>query len=278
VLGLAATHLDMRQPGMNTLGLEYRQSSLRSLKEEIARGAELSLTELDALLATCLALTAQISYVKDGFCEFIVSLRSCGLVTATIFAKETASQSIFWTRGDEHMEEMASRFAGDARLDHRIRQAAAQSLKAVGSLCSCTTHSVFYQLLLDTVTAPHPWQGYVNFTKIYAALTTMTPSNIDQLTSTTDPVAQLLQVHFLAIQAVLTPFTVAEAGEHAAFVPVLPLSVWVEDIACKLGDEWLELAQWPLRVIAATKVLAEQDWLSFQTLARQVSTVPEPFS
>ena len=283
LLALAETHRKTREPRAwpPVAGLEHRSKAICGVNKAISAGSSLSQLELDSLLATCFILTTQTSYMEQSLRELITLLRGCGLVTALPRARPPAAASLFRTGDSDHIGAMAASFVGKRSIDGKIVEAAAQSLAATTKSHLQGAHAQFWNLLFDTVNAlgDRPWQAYLSFTKIYAALLSHPSRDIQQLLDEKEAVSQVLLIQFVATQAIVSLLTICEAGDRAAYMPTQPFASWIESKSEHLDDSARSACTaWPAQVARAVREAGNMPWPSFRSLADRVGNEPAVFS
>ena len=282
LLALAATHLGAVRGEPPFRGLWYRNAAIRGLNQAISQ-TSLDHGNLDAALGATYALTFQSSYIEDGFGDFVTFLRGCSVVAAALWKhKSLATSSIFQLDVILQTKEVALQLDHSVTIDRTIGLAALQSLLVIEELCPArASYLLFYNTLVDTVQAilhQDVFAAYSKFTKVYQAILFLPQAEAKQLANLEHNTARLLGIHFIAIQAIMSPITVHEAGEHAALVPVDAMKAWVQAVRHHLPMRLEPAFRWPVCVASSIDSSGNNTWHSLCDLAYKVVNHPNMFS
>ncbi|KAK2734998.1 hypothetical protein FQN55_002327 [Onygenales sp. PD_40] len=255
ILALSASDMSLRtEPGQSSTALSHRQLAITGLNRALS-ASELASSDIDAMLATCYALTFQSSYIGDGICDFITMLQGCSLLTRLI--SQSSHHGIIMGTPDWHLKYMESRFCEFPVIDEGIAQCTLQSLTDLESMLEHPAERCLHQLLVDAVA---PLQSsstlaYLNFSKIFGTVALLPRDYIDHIIDSQNTTSQILLLHFVVVQVILTPITVIENVKRVGQYPVGGMLAWADSICQNLRNRQVRSSciSWPSSVVTAIR-------------------------
>ncbi|KAJ4347568.1 hypothetical protein N0V95_005305 [Ascochyta clinopodiicola] len=261
ILALSASHLDaISSSGVAEQAIQHRILAVKSLNEALSVPPK-SKSEQDARMAAALALTFQSSHLQDGLAEFLTMVRGCNLIASdeislgTDSASNTdPSSSIIKAFGEDgHLQQMKHRI-GTAPPFSCLNQGdldlAATSLSSIEHLnMSPFEHAYWSALNITVQNAYHrPIDAYTSFVTLYNIPSRWSHDEFQAFIDPNNTVAQILQAHFIAVQAILTPILYLErVGFEGINAPTAVMS-WIEGLYKNVPLHLRHYVEWPRQV------------------------------
>ncbi|KAF3052499.1 hypothetical protein E8E11_011218 [Didymella keratinophila] len=193
ILALSASHLDaVSNTGAAEQAIRHRILAVKSLNEALSVPPK-SRSEQDARMAAALALAFQSSHLQDGLAEFLTMA----------FGEEG------------HFRQMKNRIGGGTQyscVNHEDLDLAAISLRSIEYLSMSSFEKTYWSALNTTVHQAYdrPIEAYTSFVTLYNIPSRWTHDEFQAFIDPNNSVAQILQAHFIAVQAILTPILYLE--------------------------------------------------------------------
>ncbi|KAE8383702.1 hypothetical protein BDV26DRAFT_287124 [Aspergillus bertholletiae] len=268
ILCLGATHLSLITPDgsrYTTLAVTHRGQALRMLGNALAKGEdECSKAELDFMLATVYALTFQANYMVDGFVDFAIMVRGCGLITQRILNKHHGSDRFKLLTDDAITRDVAPQIPSTrccSYTDPDSLHTSIATLHHIEPLLSSNIHRTAYAALLDTYTALHhsARHAFLAFTCFYDGWGRVGTREFMDFLHPRNHVSRLLFLHYVVASIMLRPvFETLRNPRRLVFpkddLPLLQRGVCIYDC---LPASLQGLVDWQFRFIAAEKAVLE---------------------
>lgn len=135
-------------------------------------------------------------------------------------------------------------------IDHEDLDLAISSLHSIAYLGMSSFERTYWHALDDTVQCAYdrPIEAYISFVKLYNIPSCWIHDEFQSFINPYNSVAQILQAHFIAIQAILTPILYLERiGFEGANAPTLVMS-WIQGIYKNLPRRLRRYVEWPKQV------------------------------
>ncbi|UPX17170.1 uncharacterized protein EKO05_0007542 [Ascochyta rabiei] len=252
ILALAASHLDaVSSISVAEQAIQHRILAVKSLNEALSVPPK-SKSEQDARMAAALALAFQSSHLQDGLAEFLTMVRGCNLIASD--GLSLGSDSPFKAFGeDSHLQQMKHRI-GTAPPFSCLNQGdldlAATSLSSIGYL-NMSPFEHAYRSALDTTIQnayDRPIDAYTSFVTLYNIPSRWSNDEFQAFIDPNNSIAQILQAHFIAVQAILTPILYLErVGFEGINAPTAVMS-WIEGIYRNVPHHLRHHCEWPRQV------------------------------
>ncbi|KAJ4378422.1 hypothetical protein N0V86_006125 [Didymella sp. IMI 355093] len=252
ILALSASHLDaLSNTGAAEQAIQHRILAVKSLNEALSVPPK-SRSEQDARMAAALALAFQSSHLQDGLTEFLTMVRGCNLIASgdTTFGSESAFNAF---GEDSHLQHMKNRIGGGTQyscVNHEDLNLAALSLRSIEYLNMSSFEKTYWSALNTTVQQAYdrPIEAYTSFVTLYNVPSRWTHDEFQAFIDPNNSVAQILQAHFIAVQAILTPILYLErVGFEGVDAPTALMS-WIEGIYRNVPHHLRHHVEWPRQV------------------------------
>jgi len=169
MLALGASHLDRVAPVAehSVNAIVHRGHAMAGLSRVLAK-TDRAHGELDAMVATCYALTFQSTYMGDGLLDFITMVRGCALITGNIL--KDRSPTAFNLQPNWHHMFMEPRLKGLPIVHQPLLDDAILALEEVKPLLVTETDQQFHYALMKVVhgLSRSTRQGYTAFIFMYS--------------------------------------------------------------------------------------------------------------
>lgn len=135
-------------------------------------------------------------------------------------------------------------------VNHEDLNLAALSLRPIEHLRMSCFEQTYWAALDTTVQQAYdrPIEAYTSFVTLYNIPSRWTHDEFQAFIDPNNSVAQILQAHFIAVQAILTPILYLErAGFEGIDAPTAVMS-WIEGIYRNVPHHLRHLVEWPRQV------------------------------
>ncbi|XPT00576.1 hypothetical protein M3J09_009727 [Ascochyta lentis] len=252
ILALAASHLDaVSNTGVAEQAIQHRILAVKSLNEALSVPPK-SKSEKDARMAAALALAFQSSHLQDGLAEFLTMVRGCNLIASGEVS--TCSDLAFNAFGEDgHLRQMKDRISTTPQFNcptHEDLGLAATSLASIEYLNMSPFENMYWSALDTTVQNAYnrPIDAYTSFVALYNIPSRWSHDEFQAFIDPNNSTAQILQAHFIAVQAILTPILYLErVGFEGVNAPTAVMS-WIEGIYRNLPHHLKHHVEWPRQV------------------------------
>ncbi len=255
ILSLSASHLTaIGALDCPNEALSHRHLAVQGLNSAMARVSTSTAPEQDAMLAACYALTFESSYAGIGITDFITMVRGCALVTGQI--QDSASESSFDLEQDAHFKFMETRVSNLPIIQGPLVSAALLSFEQIEPLLSDPVDRKFYSLLLAVLvplSSGDSLAAYISFTRVFTVFYETSHAEFLHFIDPDNHMAQILLLHFIAVQMIGVPLTRREWDQRAFNNPRLILGTikWAQTIYRNLTLSERGYVDWPMRVVNA---------------------------
>ncbi|KAL1647015.1 hypothetical protein SLS61_007612 [Didymella pomorum] len=252
ILALSASHLDaVSNAGAAEQAIRHRILAVKSLNEALSVPPK-SRSEQDARMAAALALAFQSSHLQDGLAEFLTMVRGCNLIASdnTTFGSESAFNAF---SEECHLQKMKNRIGGSTQyscVNPEDLDLAALSLRSIEYLNMSTFEKTYWSALNTTVhqACDRPIEAYTSFVTLYNIPSRWRHDEFQAFVDPNNSIAQILQAHFIAVQAILTPILYLErVGFEGINAPTAVMS-WIEGIYRNVPHHLRHHVEWPRQV------------------------------
>lgn len=257
LLALGASHLTRVSPptDYNTAAIVHRGQAIKGLNEALAKGSR-DYGELDAMLATCYALTFQASCMGDGMTDFITMVRGCALITAQIHKDNSATA--FNVGKDNHLRIIGPRLDQLPVLDHSLLNSAILSVQALSPLLQSMADQELQTAMLSVLFALQQSSkaGYLNFIRIYDIFIGMGHDQFNAFVDLNNIPSQLLMAHFVSLQMLMIPLTLHEWPERinpAKAKVLLGMVEWGDNIFLRTPASVSPYLEWPRAIMQTVR-------------------------
>jgi hypothetical protein len=261
LLSLSCSHLNATtlSPDL-TLSHHHRALAVSGLNTAMSHSSTASPSELDAMLATCYALTFESSYAGIGITDFITMVRGCALMTGQII--ETGVPTTFWLPKNAHYRFMESRLSNLPVISGPLVDSAITSFEQLEPLLTKPVDRRFYSLLLEMILplrAGNSAAAYIGFTCAFSPFYDTTHAEFLDFIHPDNHIAQILLLHFLALQMLVIPLTRREWDNRAFNNPRLIMGPvrWGQRIFEALPVQKRAYVAWPMRVVNSVLSLVQ---------------------
>ncbi|KAF3479577.1 C6 zinc finger domain-containing protein [Arthroderma uncinatum] len=219
ILGLGAAHLSIIRPNGDPVtaanAIEHRGIALKGLHKLMAK-PDLSVQELDALLATCYALTMQSGYMFDALVDFVIFIRGCSLVTTKIKQKN-AAKSIFPLEETENLTKFLPEPMAPIIVNPALLQRGIESLQSLTPLLEDEVHTYFRKCLLDTLFAVQESSNdaFLTYEKNYSAWYDISEAQFANFISPKNTTTLILFAYHIATETLMIPLLASVLPERA---------------------------------------------------------------
>ncbi|KAK2827863.1 hypothetical protein FQN49_007266 [Arthroderma sp. PD_2] len=254
ILGLGAAHLSIIRPNGDPItaanAIEHRGKALKGM-QGIMTKQDLSSRELDALLATCYALTMQSGYMFDALTDFVIFIRGCVLVTYKIEQKNAADSVFPWEKTARRTR-FVPESTGPLMVDPTLLQSGIESLQSLTPLLEDEVHIHFRKCISDTLIAVRDSSkdAFLAYEKNYSAWYDISHAQFSRFISPDNTTTLILFAYLIATETIMIP-TLSSVLPERARVPEVTLyqSQWVDVIYRKLPPHLVQYIRWPLEAI-----------------------------
>ncbi|KAF2625349.1 hypothetical protein BU25DRAFT_412779 [Macroventuria anomochaeta] len=261
ILALAASHLDaVSNTSAAEQAIQHRILAVKSLNEALSVPPK-SRSEQDARMAAALALAFQSSHLQDGLAEFLTMVRGCNLIASgetsvgsdSAFNVSPSSSITMAFSEDGHLQHMKTRIGTSPQyncVNHEDLDLAALSLRSIQYLNMSSFETTYWGALDVTVQNAYdrPIEAYTSFVTLYNIPSRWTHDEFQAFIDPNNSVAQILQAHFIAVQAILTPILYLErVGFEGIDAPTAVMS-WIEGIYRNVPHHLRHHVEWPRQV------------------------------
>jgi Fungal specific transcription factor domain len=258
LLALGASHLTRVSPATNynTAAIVHRGQAIKGLNEALAKGRR-DYGDMDAMLATCYALTFQASCMGgDSMGEFITMVRGCALITAQIHKDN--SETAFNVGKDNHLRIIGPRLDQLPVLDHSLLTSAILSVQALSPLLGTAVDQELQTAILSVLFALRQSSkaGYLNFIRIYDIFIGMSHSHFNAFIDLNNIPSQLLMAHFVSLQMLMIPLTLHESPERAnpsKAKVLLGMVEWGDHIFQRTPATMRPYLEWPRAIMQTVR-------------------------
>ena len=161
---------------------------------------------------------------------------------------------------------MKNRIGGSTQyscVNHENLDLAALSLRSIEYLNMSSFEQTYWNALNNTVQQAYdrPIEAYTSFVILYNIPSRWTHDEFQAFIDPNNTVAQVLQAHFIAVQAILTPILYLErVGFEGINAPTAVMS-WVEGIYKNVPHHLRHHVEWPRQVsrYPFTRFLGQRD-------------------
>ncbi|KKZ65338.1 hypothetical protein EMCG_08854 [[Emmonsia] crescens] len=294
ILSLGASHLSLvgldhsgpeEAPGYAAM-LSHRGLALHGLQQSINKQSQAGPTttttipKLNAMLATCYALTVQSGHMRDGFADFLILMRGCRRLKGHIVAvcggdSDTLPLNLddFDLRtlfphlaGNEYSEDFDDDHDGgiETGIDMGIVKRTADAVRALTPLLRHECHRSYHTVILDVVELlqRRAWiDAFISFHQTYMVLCVIDEASFQEYVISPagagvevevekNTVFLILFVHFTALQAVMFPIIWQSMPERARFPQLLlPRIRWLIEISMQLPEALRRYVAVPLEIV-----------------------------
>jgi hypothetical protein len=258
LLAQGASHLTRLSPAtdFSRAAMVHRGQAIKGLNQALAKPGRREYGELDAMLATCYALTFQASYVRDGMADFITMVRGCKLIAEHI--QKGKHETAFNLDPMTHVRIMSTRLNDAPALDHALLNSGLLSVQALTPLLQTATDMQFHAAIQSIFCTLQKSSkiGYFNFMAIYGVLSEMSHEQFNVFVDLRNIPSQLLMAHFVCLQMIMVPLTREEWPQRANAGKsklLLGMVEWGESI-CQRTPSALKLyTDWPRSLMQAVR-------------------------
>lgn len=135
-------------------------------------------------------------------------------------------------------------------VSHEDLDLATASLQSLENLTTTPCERDYWEALIDTVRKAydHPIEAYTSFVALYNMPSRWTHDEFQAFINPVNSVAQILQIHFVALQAILTPILYLERiGFEGINAPTAVMN-WIEGVYMSLPPCYRVYVVWPIEV------------------------------
>ncbi|OJD16138.1 hypothetical protein AJ78_03666 [Emergomyces pasteurianus Ep9510] len=305
ILSLGASHFTLvsanhagpeETPGYAAM-LAHRGLALRGLQQTLDRQPQVvhrvepgctpaNLPELNAMLATCYALTMQAGQMCDGFTDFLVMIRGCGRLTGHIskvcgldpyalplnlknpdlrvrfphLTLENDDKEAGDDDGRQHQRQHDKRIR--RRIDTGVVKRLGDALRGLIPLLQHECHKKYHGFILDAVEAlqRQDWiDALDSFQQTYAVLCSMEEETfqnhiigpVGREADENNAMFMLLFAHFTTLQMIIYPILLRVMPERARYpVLMMPQLRWLIEINVRLPEALHRYMLTPLEIVA----------------------------
>lgn len=298
ILSLGASHLSL--VGLDHSGLEeatgyaamlsHCSLALHGLQQSMDKQSQADPTtttteptpanipKLNAMLATCYALTVQSGHMRDGFTDFLILMRGCRRLKGYILAvcggdpdglplnlDDFDLRTLFpHLAGNDYSEDFDDDHDEgiEMGIDMGIVKRAADVVRALTPLLRHECHRSYHTLILDAVELlqRRAWiDAFISFHQTYMVLCVIDEVSFQEYVISPagagaevekNAVFLILFVHFTALQAVMFPIIWQSIPERARFPQLLlPRMRWLLEISVRIPEALRGYVAVPLEIV-----------------------------
>ncbi|OTA53450.1 hypothetical protein K449DRAFT_390295 [Hypoxylon sp. EC38] len=212
ILGLAASDLMTKDPGLITFAMMHRLKAIKAIKKTLNEVPKSNnFEEGNALVATCFALTFQSVILDDGMVEFMTFCRGIVIVTLQMLTK--GAKFLFTNIQQSDPQKLLKPFIEAVPLIRRdwVDMAVA-GVRALEPLCEdeVTLESWGYILKMAEALYASSFLAYETLCKHYGWWIQIPHERFQRLIDPSSQTCTLLATHWIAIKQIMAPITQVE--------------------------------------------------------------------
>lgn len=217
VLALGATHYSLitpHDPQYKVMAISHRGKALEKVSRALENIDTCSASSLDAILATCYALTFQAYYMNDGMIDFAVMVRGCSLITGHI-QRRFKSSKMFLLQTKEEVLQLVEPWLSEA--PHPNREALSLCIRDIEELhpflVDKNARGFFNAIHKTYVTLQASIRDtFECLSEVYSIWYSMGNEDFNSFISSENTICRALFLHYLAIETLMRPFLLEIRG------------------------------------------------------------------
>ncbi|KAK9417489.1 putative C6 zinc finger protein [Seiridium unicorne] len=262
ILGLSASELMVKEPGLVTFAMAHRLKAIKAIKKTLAEVPKSNtFEEGNALMATCFALTFQSAMLDDGMAEYMTFIR--GIIITAIQMWGKGAKFLFHDFvGEDQMALLKPLMEHLPVIKKEWTDMAVAGIRALQPLCKHPVEVEYYGFILDIAETLYtsPFAAYQILRKHYGWWMQISHENFAHLIDPENATCALLASHWIALKQIMATITEKEY-EARAQTPAqeekrmdLGMIRWLKHLNRQVSPEYQRFNQRPVWVEAQLDV------------------------